>query len=439
MPRLHGRDFARAVGSVVVGDERVGSWVGSLIGAFVLCVGALAVTPGAATAQVVVPPDVAAMSLTPVDLESAGLPGHGWSNGILTSRPQTLAEFFTVWRSETDVAAIGSALSASAPSRVYALHLVRPTTEGDPSRVEERVVSYVISFDDEESAAAGFSTWAAAWRAGYASASTSVAVGDERFVVAGEATESDGSPFPLVHMAFRTGTLLAGVSVEFFTGFAPEQATVEALAARQEERIDSVLADGGPGLSSRMVYFDVPGTQSITAVYGIRDGQRVFRDSDTVSSAAESQATATAAGIVDQFQIEQQLGGEAGGSEAPLAFYTSRIVTFAASDAASAYIADSVARLTEGGSTNLTPVAAPTAAGEEVSAYTYTHQRDDGVQFNDYRIYARTGSTVFSIAINSTGQVDRAAMDAVAALQASCLAETASCAAGFAVPPSLVP
>jgi hypothetical protein len=78
-------------------------------------------------------------------------------------------------------------------------------------------------------------------------------------------------------------------------------------------------------------------------------------------------------------------------------------------------------------------------AGKEVSAYTYTHQRDDGVQLNDYRIYARTGSSVFTMAINTTRQVDRAAMEAVAALHASCLAGSASCAVSFAVPPSLLP
>ena len=240
-------------------------------------------------------------------------------------------------------------------------------------------------------------------------------------------------------MAFRSGSLVAGTSVELFSGFAPEQTTVEALAALQQERIESVLANRAPDLSNRIVQFDLPGTRSITAVYGIRDGQRSFRDSDTPASAAESQAMATAAGIIDQFQVEQQLGGESAGSAPPLAFYTTRIVTFAEADAASDYIADSVARLTEGGATNLTPVSAVAAAGEEVSAYTYTHQRDDGVQLNDYRIYARTGSTVFTFPINSTRQVDQAAIVAVAALQASCLAGTASCEAAFAVPPRPAP
>lgn len=378
------------------------------------------------------------MSVMPADLEAVGLVGYGWSNGVLASRPRAVAEFFSTWRSEADVTAIGSALDTAAPNRVYVLHLVRPTVEGDPSGIEERVVSYVMSFGDEASATSGFAAWTGAWR-GYSSAPSDVAVGDERFVVSGEARESDGSPFPLVHIAFRIGSLVAGVSVEFFTGFAPEQATVEALAMLQQERIDATVAEGGPGLSSRMVLFDVPGTQALTAAYGIRDGQRAFRDTDTASSAADSQATATTAGIIDQFQVEQGLGGDLSGAQPPLAFYTNRVVTFAAPDAASAYVADSVARLTEGNATDLAPATAPPVPGDEVSAYTYRHSRDDGVEFNDYRIYARLGSTVFTIAINSTSQIDLATVDAVAALQSSCIAGTASCSTGFAVPPTLAP
>lgn len=424
-----------------MGRRRGAAWLGgvrSLVG-FSLCVGAVTSTTRTVTAQESARPDLAAMSLVPADLEQAGLAGYGWSNGILSSRPPAVAEFFSFWRSAEDVALIGASLAAAAPDRVYALHLVRPTTEGDASSVEERVVSYVMSFGDETSAASGYAAWAAAWQAEYESVSTNALVGDERSVVTGEARDADGSPFPLVHVMFRAGSVVAGISVEFFTGFAPAQETAEALAVLQRQRIDAVLTRGAPDLSGRILYFDVPGVQWASAMYGIRDGQRVFRDSDTRSSAAESQATATAAGIVDQFQVEQQLAGDPGGSASPLAFYTARIVTFADAGTASTYISDSVARLSEGGAENLTPVSVIAAAGEEVAAYTYTHQRDDGVGLNDYRIYARTGSTVFSFAINSTGQIDPAAMDAVASLQASCLAGTASCAAGFAVPPSLIP
>ena len=235
-------------------------------------------------------------------------------------------------RSETDVAAIGTALAAALPNEVYVLHLIRPPTEGDNSQTDERVVSYVMSFDDDASASAGFAAWAAAWQERYPSESTSASVGDEQFVVAGRAQEADGSRFPLVHLAFRAGTIVSGVSVEFFTGFAPEREMVEALAASQHERIESVLAEGGPGLAGRIVHFDVPGIRPSTAVYGIRAGQRSYRDSDTAVSATESQATATAAGIVDQFQIEQQLAGEPGGASPPFAFYSARIVTFTGAD-----------------------------------------------------------------------------------------------------------
>ena len=375
------------------------AWLGrvrSLVVIFILCVGAVAPTTRTVAAQEAAPPDLAAMTLVPEDLERAGLPGYGWSNGILTSKPHTVADFSSYWRSDADVALIDSALGAAAPDRVYVLHLLRPTTEGDPSLVEERVVSYVMSFGDESAAAAGYAAWSAAWQAGYASVPTTASVGDERSVVIGEAREADGSPFPLVHVMFRAGLVVAGVSAEFFTGFAPEQETVEELAVRYQERIDAVLDGGAPDLSGRIVYFDAPGVQWTTAMYSVRDGRRLFRDSDTPSSAAESQATATAAGIVDQFQVEQQLGGEPGASAPPLAFYTARIVTFADAGTASRYISDSVARLTEAGASDLTPVSGTATAGEEVFAYTYTHQRDDGVLFNDYRFYARTGSTVFS-------------------------------------------
>jgi hypothetical protein len=376
------------------------------------------------------PVDLAAMTLRPDDLEAEGYDDHALWNSILTAEPAAVADFTAVWRGAAASPVIEAALDEAEPDQAYLLQLVETARPGDMfSGTESRVVSYVFAFGDEDTATKGFAVLADAWASDpMEETDTGADVGDERIMVEGSARDRNGSRYQRVDLLFRVNHLVSGVSVETYDATPPEAETVEGLAERQADLVEAVLEDGGAGLSQLILRLEVPGRNAILDLYTVQDGERFRRADETADEAAENQAVAEDFGIVDAYTVEQQILGDAlDSADLPVAFLPTRVVRFADEDGASAYLRDAVDRLQEGSANDLEEVGDVPEFGDEVAAYTYTHTRSDGVVFHDYRIYIRVDADFFTMAINTTEDIDLEAVNELAKFQADCLSGDASC------------
>jgi hypothetical protein len=382
--------------------------------------------------------DIAAMALTPTDVEAAGLDGYGVGNAVMATSPEVAAEFLLHYRGDAQ-GATASGLQTAAPDRIYVLNLVRPGRAGEAqSGTAARVVSYVLQFADQEAAEVGFQALAASWISGEMDEmSTTSVAGEQRLLVAGQGREEppNGSVYDRLDLLFRTGQLVAGVSHEDYLAV-PEQAAVEALADSEAARIEEVIAGHAPGLSGRILRLEVPGANSITDHYSIVGGVPVRRYDETTEEFGQRRNAPAETGMVDQYLIEQQVLGTLGTSQPPLAYYPVGLTRFLDEGAAAEFIDSAPDRLAGGGREDLSEVEAP-ELGDQSAAFTYRHTRGDGVAFDDYRVYARVGSEVFSMAFNTTEELDPAAIDALAAIQVACL-EGATCLEPAPIPSTLI-
>ena len=111
------------------------------------------------------------------------------------------------------------------------------------------------------------------------------------------------------------------------------------------------------------------------------------------------------------------------------------LTRFLDDEAAEAFITGAADRLA--GREDLSEISEAPELGDQAAAFTYRHTRGDGVPFDDYRVYARMGNEVFSMAYNTTEDLDLAAVDALAASQVACLVD-ATCLAPVPIPSALV-
>lgn len=385
------------------------------------------------------PLDLAAMVILPADVEAEGLEGFGIGNAMMASTPDAVAEYWAYWRGDED-GATADALDEADPERVYILNLALPGEEGDPfSGTSQSVRPYIMEFADEDAAEDAFPVLAEGWATGdMEDVSTDAEIGDETFLVDGVGSEpSDEDEFERTELMFRVGSLISGVSVETFTVDHPEQEVLEALAERQLERIETVLDEGAPGLGNLVVRLDIRGENAIWDSYSVRDGDalRWYDDTDETLDAAQEWVSDN--GIVDEYVLQQVVVGHPPEwDEPPLTYLLAQIIEFEDEDSAADFVATSVENVEASSFTNIEEVEDVPEVGDEIRGFTYKHVNQD-VSFNDYRIYAHVGSTFFTIAINTTEEVDFDAMNDLIELQAACIEGDESCVEAIPVPEEL--
>ncbi len=369
--------------------------------------------------------DLAAVALRPVDLEQQGLEGYGTGNGLLTNDPQAAGDFLAHYRGDPGDAGT-SALGGANPGRIYVLNLVRPGVEGDSSSgTRSRVVTYLLEFDDEPAAQTAFAILAAGWQAGEMQEEpTTSTVGQERILVSGFGQEEWGERgrYQRRDLMFRSDQLIAGVSVESYSGPPSASPVVEALAAAQLVRIQEALATGGPGMSNQVLRLQTPGANSIWDRYNVLSGQPNRLYDQTAEEATSDRALFKQWRIVDEYQSEQQIVGEANSSVRPLVFYGMRLILFADVDAASAFLATTADRLrAQSNRQNLQVVEDVPEIADQVAGFTSQITREDGVQFQNYRLYVRSGDMVVMIALTTTEELDQGSVNELAGQQIACL------------------
>jgi hypothetical protein len=376
--------------------------------------------------------DLAAITLTPADLDDLGLEGFGMSYGQTAFLEELIvasAEFRNLPEAE-----VRAAYEANGLIRRYDLSLHQPLDPADPAGDAGRlVVSYVMEFADAAGAAAA---WAFSEDESFAPASTdeplTTPLGEQSEATRESGTDADGLPFAQIDLTFQSGNLHAGLVIIDWTGAEPDLAQAEALAARLMERIESVRAGNAPGLSSMAVRLTGENVAPYADDYILLDGQIVRAYGQSQQDAILQTYVSAVDRETDSFRMQQQLTA---GTDAPEddGWLFVNLTRFADEATAQAWLAGTQQRLTTNPDfANFQIAPGPTLADESI---TYTVSGADG-QYQYRGATMRAGTIVVTIDVAAPTAPDPAAVDAILAHQAACLTQ-GGCDGPLAVPPAL--
>ncbi|MCD6033662.1 MAG: hypothetical protein K0S78_5848, partial [Thermomicrobiales bacterium] len=202
------------------------------------------------------PLDLAAMTLTPRDLDGIGLTGFGQQSSAFLDLEEQVAQRARADAEATsldvDADEIRATLIAAGFQRRYQRQLGLPTRPGAPlSRLRTFVAPYVIAYASREGAAAGF-TWLEdeSAAAGLKDVPGTRVIGDRSKITRFRRSTDSGEPYRALDLTFQVDNLVAGVTIGEFGNREPDLATVEALAELLLTKVRRGQADSGPGLSN---------------------------------------------------------------------------------------------------------------------------------------------------------------------------------------------
>src|SRR5215218_7123065 len=194
------------------------------------------ISPVASPSPVTPTLDLAAMALTPVDLDTIGLTGFGQQTSAfldLEEQAEQLALAKTV-DPDMDEEAVVSGLAAAGFQRRYQRQLGLPVHPGaPPSRLRTFVAPYIIEYASVEGAAAGFTlleTEALEAGAAMTDVPGTRVIGDRSEITRFRRASDNGEPYRALDLTFQVDNLVAVVTLGEFGDHQPDLATVEALA-----------------------------------------------------------------------------------------------------------------------------------------------------------------------------------------------------------------
>jgi hypothetical protein len=374
--------------------------------------------------------DLAVMALVPSDLD---IPGIGRWGGESKTFDQDVADLALY--GGKDSVELREALVAAGWQRQYSSLLQAPQVYGAEELVRALGVrSYVREFSDAAGAASAFTVMEDESAASSPSSGATPVAGGQSLAedipgtaMIGEGSEitryvgivsNTGLPFNSLDLTFRVGNLVAGVELSDYIGGEPEVADVEALAQTYLERIEQVQAEGGPGLSTRIVRLDAPdivlSRDDYTRLGGISFGD--YNESAEALAAKSARAGAA----TDIYFVSQRLpaGGEGTGDDVAYQGYISR---FADDAAASDWLNGGEERLAQiGAFVGFTAVPDAATIGDE--SRTYAIDRLSGeLETRGYLIYVRVGSEVAEVRLFAQPEAPLQAVEALAMAQVGCL------------------
>jgi hypothetical protein len=392
------------------------------------------------------PLDLAAMALVPTDFNIPGLGRNYAAMYTLDQEVTELAEYYG-----TDPAVVREALVAAGWQRKHRSRLQAPEVYGAADPVlAQQVASYVYEYADAEGAAAGFAFIEDESSLPSAGGGATPVVGGEEMAedipgtrVIGDESEitrhvgvgaPSGLPFRALDLTFRLDNLVAGVTVRDYLGGEPDVAEVEALAQTYLERIEQVRAEGGPGLSNRIVRLEAPDIEPGRDDYTRLSGVDVPDHNESAEAlAAKSARAGTSSDIYYVFQ-RLPAGSEETGDDVA---YQAYITRFADEAAASDWLNKGEERLSQiGAFVGVEPMPDATPIGDE--SRTYAIDRLSGEQeTRGYLIQARVGSDIAEIRLFAQPEAPLAVAEVLAQVQVTCL-ESAEVCALVPVPAKLV-
>jgi outer membrane protein assembly factor BamB len=366
--------------------------------------------------------DLPAMTLTPADVDEAGLPGFGLA---------FVTQHTTGWRSLGDAAhdsptqfadGLGEltldqlhySLAQTGWLRQYRRILARPDSH-DPDLVETSIFSEVAEFADAEGADTALTLFTSG---GEAEASPDDVVGD-RMEIRRDVLFKVGSRLSI---AFREGRLLGIVHV---TRYATEEGAALGpallLAHRFQERIAAGVAHPGPGLSNVLLRLATVASPPDEEHYLRLDGETFpyFGESDdSVASAAPAFRDS-----IDVYERVQLIEQSPGSTMATV--YVNRLFRFPDEDAADAWLdalpqglADDAAN--SDGTFQVGQLDGTARIGDESLTFAVTLHPEGG-PLNSYRIYARVGVYGVRLQFGGADEPPLAVVENLAAAQAECI------------------
>ena len=385
----------------------------------------------AARADEAEPLDLAAMVLTPDDLEAEGLEGYGVALGGSRS-PETVAATFAFPRGAADDEA--RALFADAGLvQAYELELARWPEAGDTPLAS--VASTIHEYADEDGAAEAFDAltdWGDVDTAEEVDGDETI--GDASAVFSRRGTTAE--PFHALELTFRSGHLTAMVRLVDYTGDEPAVADIERLATRLLERIDSRLDEREGGLSELAIRFAGEGVLPMWDYYYAADGE-VWRSArETAEDAAEAEETMADSGLTDEYDIGQQI--VTNGTREQDTYLYSWVQQFVDEDAASARLNRELDRQAENEDfDDLEELDGLAEYGDESVAYRQTlHWESNDVDLVYQTYVLRAGSQLAYVQLIAPEASPVTALEDLAAAQAACL-EAGACDEPAALPEDL--
>lgn len=414
-------------------------------------------------------PDLAAMTLTPADLEETGHPGFGkYHPGHFLSFDQLTgfdARYFG--RPVEEVRALYERIGWS---RQYVFRLGLPSVPGQDSPPEREFLSRVMEVADADGAGAYLdftmspgpeSEWT------IASAEAPFDLGDRAVVSLASVSFPDAGVTTTEHFVrVQLGNLIAivGFAIEVPDAAGTPEASpvavgpgeaspvatmaeLESVARRQVEKMGAVLAGGSPNLAGLLLRLGDDPVAAVASPADYREGYRLL-DGDLPPFYA---------GFADDILADPAVVGDADavyelsqfflfGEEESLTeehYVLNRLFRFPDEAAADAFMASRPDALATGGyrlwsgateeaGSDLLPGEARDL-GDESLAFAFVRAFDDGLSFAGYEIYLRVGEMVAAVSLEGPPDLALAQVEEIAAAQAACL-EAGECPEAFPVP-----
>jgi hypothetical protein len=424
----------------------------------------------AASAWVGSEPDLAAMPITPGDLEAMGLPGFGrFFNGYFSSIDNFIegtSEYYG--RPVEEARALVDRIGLS---RLYGVPMGLPSVAGDPESPPARVVYANIHELQNPSEADAFFDYGASagteTEAQISAVAAPFALGERAMIVNYSMLDPEtGEHEYEFFVLFQIDNLI--VDTGFFTsipeGASTPQATpagadatlsspaatvaeLEALGRRQLERIETVLANGSPNLPSLLLRLgDDPlaATADYSEGYRLLDGELfpyyAGSDDDIIADPALLTGADAAYELEESFQRGEELTtGDY--------YFLTRLFAFPDESTAVDFLASRPEALATGGflkvsdaapgaRTDLLPGEA-TDLGDESLAFSFVRAFTDGTKGVGYEVYVRVGETVAAVSLEGPQDMPLQQVTELAAAQAACL-DAGACPEALPVPEAIL-
>lgn len=381
-------------------------------------------SPVASPAAGVAPLDVAAMALTPDDLADNGFADFLVADGRTQTLDDRVAEQAA---GGGDPAQIRTLLTGLGWIRGYRSRLAHPIAAGNED-FDALVSSGIVQFADPDGSEAGWgliSQLDTGAGEGTPTASPRTLGDRSRLIDLGAVSLDDGKMHAGFRLVFQRGALVGDLIV--FA--APDQtltvSDVQALGERQLERMERVLADGGPGLSVTVLRwrgssFDDPDVDNYLKL----DGKLFMGLGDTDQDTAI--ATETYRDATDWYRYEAALSDST--------FQYTSVTRFPSASLAGEWVRTAFDRTDKNRPTDSTleQVSAVPSFGDESVVLRVTTPVEGG-EASGYAVFVGIGDEAFSLAIISLNGLDVADITAMAAAQVGCF-EAGNCAEAAPLP-----
>jgi hypothetical protein len=238
---------------------------------------------------------------------------------------------------------------------------------------------------------------------------------DRGLVLGGE------QPYRSLDLTFRLGSFTAGVLIFDNRDRDPDPATVAALAETLRQRIEAVLAGGGPGLGRQVIRLGRNvGLDFNDALYERRAGQTLAYLGETDEARAAREANY--GGATDVYSVYQALVlGDGVNDDDP--YYVARLYRFPDEAAAASWLAGLPARLPEENASyeEIVPDPAAPAFGDESVTLSYVFATSQTLVTNGFLIAVRVGPLVVRVQADSRPTADSSGVRRLAEAHLVCL------------------